>query len=349
MRQFEGFQHGINLGGWLSQRNSETKEYMDSFVQEKDFETIAGMKLDHVRIPVDYTVLETEEAVPIEEGYQYLDNALTWAKHCGLHVIIDLHKTHGYSFDPLDKGMDREAFFHNPAEQERFYALWERIARRYAAEAQAGIVAFELLNEIVSPNITEEWNRIADAAIARLRTVTPDAWIVVGGVRYNNVTSIPLLHKPADDHIVFNFHCYEPILFTHQKAYWVEGMPSDLDVPYPETIGDYQKLGARYHISDNLAGAMNEVQAALKGKEMFEMLFRPATETAARYNVPLYCGEYGVIDRALLEDTVRWFTDISAVFDQYQIGRALWNYRNKDFGLMDDHYAPIRARIIEKL
>lgn len=347
MRTFDGFMHGVNLGGWLSQKESDAKEYMDTFITEEYIRTIAGLHFDHVRIPVDYQTIETEEGKPIEAGYAYLDNALVWCRRHGLHVIIDLHKTHGYSFDPLDKGMDREAFFHNPAEQERFFQLWERIARRYAKDTD--ITAFELLNEIVSPNIAEDWNNIADRAAARIRAIAPTAWIIIGGVRYNNVTSVPLLHKPLDDRIVFNFHCYEPIMFTHQKAYWVDNMPSDVDVSYPDTMENYAVLGRKLGISEALVGAAAMTKPGLKGKEMFEDLFRPATETAERYNVPLYCGEYGVIDRAPLPDTMRWLRDITDVFHEHGIGRALWNYKRKDFGLMDAHYDSVRNEMTEEI
>ena len=35
MKRWEGFQHGINLGGWLSQCD-HTKERYDNFIKEED-------------------------------------------------------------------------------------------------------------------------------------------------------------------------------------------------------------------------------------------------------------------------------------------------------------------------
>lgn len=68
---------------------------------------------------------------------------------------------------------------------------------------------------------------------------------------------------------------------------------------------------------------------------------------AEKYNIPLYCGEYGVIDQAPLEDTLRWLTDINTVFMEYKIGRALWSYREMSFGLVDDHYHDIKDKMIQ--
>ena len=54
--------------------------------------------------------------------------------------------------------------------------------------------------------------------------------------------------------------------------------------------------------------------------------------------------EYGVIDLAGNEDKLRWLKDIHAVFNKYGIGRALWNYKEKDFGIRDERFAQIYDR-----
>ena len=62
MRRLEGYQKGVNLGGWLSQ-GSLTKEHLDTFITEKDIAYIASLGYDHVRVPVDYNVLEDEDGM----------------------------------------------------------------------------------------------------------------------------------------------------------------------------------------------------------------------------------------------------------------------------------------------
>ena len=85
------------------------------------------------------------------------------------------------------------------------------------------------------------------------------------------------------------------------------------------------------------------------GPGFFEGLFEPALETAKERDIPLYCGEYGVIDLADREDAVRWLTDIHAVFEKYAIGRALWNYKEKDFGIAGEEARPYLQAIADKL
>ena len=344
MRRFEGFQHGINLGGWLFQADATTEVHFSTFITEPDIRRIAGMGLDHVRLPVDYNWIEDEAGAPIEAGLKHIDDCVRWCEAAGLNVLLDLHKAFGYTFDPLEKNADREIFFHDEALQARFIALWRRLAARYGVHRG---VAFDLLNEVVSPNVAAEWNGIVERTITAIRAIAPDTWIVVGGVCYNSVTSVPLLDAPHDDKVVYNFHCYEPMLFTHQKAYWMDNMPADLAVAYPDALSYYLSKSSELGLGLGDAIAGRGVKAL--GPELFEALFAPALEAAERNQAPLYCGEYGVIDQASAEDAVRWLADIREAFERHGIGRALWNYKRKDFGLIDPHYDAVRDQVIALL
>lgn len=333
MRRFEGFLKGVNLGGWISQFSEYSEEHFNTFIQEADIKKISEMGFDHVRVPVDYNVLETEDGSVIESGYQHISDCLAWCKKYGLNMLLDVHEVYGYSFDPL-KDMDREKFFYDEALQTRFFRLWENIATRFGNESDA--VAFELLNEVVLKEVYEAWNDVARKAIQHIRAIAPDSYIVVGGVNYSNVTSVALLDAPYDEKIVYNFHCYDPLIFTHQKAYWIAGMPADFEMSYPAPLEVYRKESAPY--SKECMGAIYNERLTTIGPEFFEALFEEAINTAEKRNAPLYCGEYGVIESAPKEDTKRWLADIHTVFDKYGIGRAIWNYKGKDFGIVDSDY-----------
>ena len=62
---------GINLGGYLSQCDY-SKEHLASFIHKEDLDRIAEMGFDHVRVPVDYNVLETEDELPSKAAMNYL-------------------------------------------------------------------------------------------------------------------------------------------------------------------------------------------------------------------------------------------------------------------------------------
>ena len=77
MRNSDGFYRGINLGGWISQcgPNYNEQHYM-SFVTEDDIAKIADMGLDHVRMPVDYNVIQTEDGELIESGMKHIEDCV---------------------------------------------------------------------------------------------------------------------------------------------------------------------------------------------------------------------------------------------------------------------------------
>lgn len=342
MKVFEGYQKGINLGGWLSQCVSYDKQHFDNFILEDDIKTIAGWGMDHIRLPIDYDVFETEEGEPIEEGLQHIDDCINWCRKYKLNLILDLHKACGFMFDTAAVP-DPDKFFTDDKLQQRFYETWERLIKRYGKHSD--IVAFELLNEVVNPDFADKWNEIADNAIKVIRKYVPTAYILVGGVAHNNVLSVPKLNAPADENIIFNFHCYEPLCFTHQHAHWVENIDYDLNYPAPlEVYMEKSRLLNQAH-----AGAVFESGIKEVGPEFFEGMFKVAIDYAEKCNTALYCGEYGVIDQAPTQDSLNWLTDINEVFAKFGIGRALWNYKQKDFGLIDPHYAPIKEDMIKVL
>ncbi len=344
MRIFEGYQKGVNLGGWLSQRVGNDDAHYNGFITESDIARIASWGCDHVRLPVDCDTISEDMGRVILPRIAYIDSCIEWCGKHGLNLVLDLHKTYGYMFSTNGRNYGA-TFFHDAELQAAFIRLWETFATRYGQYADR--VAFELLNEVDLPDVVDEWNGIIRRTIQAIRPIAPDSWILVGGVRYNAVTSVPTLDKPYDDKIVYNFHCYEPLVFTHQRAPWVNGMHDDFTIGYPEPINAYAKAGEPLGMWQ--AGDLKPENDQLISPEYFEKMFQVAIEAAERNHAPLYCGEYGVIDRAPTADTLRWLTDINAVFAKYHIGRAIWTYKVHNFGMVDAHYDPIRDEMVKVL
>lgn len=342
MRKFDGFTKGINLGGWLSQRELN-KEHLDTFIVKKDIQFISNMGVDHIRIPIDFELIEDEKGNPLEEGYEYIENGIGWCLEYGLNVVLDLHKTAGYVFDDSTYSAD---FFHNQQLQDRFVNLWIKLANRFGKYSDH--VAFELLNEVVDASCADWWNEISARAIKAIREIAPDVWLILGGTRNNSVVSVKELGAPYDEKIVYNFHCYEPLIFTHQAAGWVANMPSDYRINYPETVNHYLAQ-TRQLIDPNFAYPIQHLADMTCGKEFFEKFFEEALEIAEKYDVPLYCGEYGVIDQTSPDATLRWFKDIHAAFEAHGISRAVWSYKEMDFGIIGEHYKTIYDRLLDCL
>lgn len=341
MKELKGFMKGVDLGGWLSQ-GSYDREHLDSFISAADIETIADWGLDHVRIPVDYNVFEADDGTLKNDGIEILDKALEWCEKYGLNIVLDVHKTFGFSFY---SGYGEVGFFDSVEYQERFYRLWERLSQRYGKHPER--IAFELLNEVTDKSYSSRWNAIAKKAITMIRRYAPETLIFIGGYWNNSVDALPDLDAPYDDKIVYNFHCYDPFLFTHQAAYWVDGMPADFRIGYPGDITEYRTKTREL----GLAQMQDYADVPDKGfdSEYFEKRFVNAVKLCEERGCALYCGEYGVIDKAAPEQILNWYKDINAAFTKFGIGRCTWNYKKMDFGLTDERLKNVIGELVKYL
>lgn len=330
---------GMNLGGYLSQCNYETKHF-DHFIKREDIKKIKAMGFDHIRLPIDCNIFENENQTDNEEGLQYVTQCVKWCEAEKLAIILDLHKAYGYDFN--DAGDEsKNTLFTNEKLKKRFIELWEKITKRYGHYSH---VAFELLNEVVEKENAESWNALIEETVKVIRKNSPTAIIIYGGIQWNSVKTLQYLKKPEDENILFTFHFYEPLIFTHQKAHWVQAMDPSEEISYPEKMAYYveksKKLGFQGEV-------VTKARTKTMGPEFIEEMVKEAVLAAQKANVHLYCGEFGVIDQAPIEDTYRWFADVEEIFQKYQIGFALWTYKEMDFGFTGKHYEKIRKKLLD--
>ena len=155
------------------------------------------------------------------------------------------------------------------------------------------------------------------------------------------------LALPQDENIIYNFHCYDPLVFTHQGATWIKTMDPAFRCPFKMTYSEYtqksvEQLGEGFaHVFDAF-GLDNTIDEGY-----FEALFKEAVAVAEERNVRLYCGEYGVIDRVDPEEALLWFEDFHKALKKFGIGSAVWNYKLMDFGLSDARMDGVRDRILK--
>lgn len=328
---------GVNLGGYLSQCE-HSKSHYETFITKEDIQNIAFMRFDHVRLPIDYEVLETEDGKEVTDNYVFIDNVLTWCRGYNLKVVLDVHKTWGYNFDNENKDASKNTLFDSDEAKSRFLKLWDRLSARYGKYSD--FVALELLNEVANPDYCDKWNALIRECVSVIRKNAPDSTIIYGGVEWNSAGTLCRLEEPFDNNVIYTFHYYEPLLFTHQKAPWVPTMPKDLSVAYPQDMEFFKRESVQIGIQ-GMPCANAKSQAM--GVEFHEEMISGALETAKERNLTLYCGEFGVIDRADPDDAIRWYKDILDLFDKYEIGYALWSYKEMDFGIMGEKYGNLRA------
>jgi len=270
--------------------------------------------MDHVRLPVDYFLFESDDkpGAYLESGLVYIDNCLGWCKKHGMNMVLDLHHAPGFFFGDGNKNRLME----DAAMQERFINIWRFFAKRYINEKNN--LLFELLNELVTTS-SGPWNDLWARTAAAIHAISPDRKIIVGGNYWNSVSELKNLTVSANPNILYTFHMYSPMIFTHQRASWMEsGLRYKNQVEYPVNTEEH---AAFYN------GNIPEDEKGVLGKEYLERAIAPAFEFIDKNKRPLYCGEYGVIAYASTESAIRWCNDVADILLSYGIGRAVWGYK----------------------
>jgi hypothetical protein len=322
----ENYKKGINLGGWISQYGEFNPDHFKAFIKEEDIKRIAGWGLDHVRLPVDYPVLEDDQAPFIykEEGFEYIDNCLSWCKKYGLNLILDLHKTPGYGFFEANNTL-----FDDEKMQERFISIWKAIAQRYHHEGDN--MMYELLNEVVEKN-SDRWNSLYSKAVKAIREIDPKRYILVGCNFYSSPKELKNLVRLEDDRIVYNIHFYEPHVFTHQRIKWVDLLREyNMPLTYPGIITGIEEFIQKYPHYD----MMRPLAGVKMDKEFLRYHLLEAIEFKKQHNAQVYCGEFGAVVNMECNSRLNWFRDVIDIFCESGIGYAVWSYKGMDFDIVD--------------
>ncbi|MCL2199515.1 MAG: glycoside hydrolase family 5 protein [Defluviitaleaceae bacterium] len=313
---FEKYRNGINLGGWISQCTYE-KAHIAEFITESDIIEIASWGLDHIRLPVDYPVLE-DDITPI-------DRALEWCKSAGLNLVLDMHKAPGYSFN----AHAASTFFTDEAAQNRFVELWQIITRRYANEGDNLI--FDLLNEVVDAH-GDAWNKIARRGIEAIHAISPERYVLLGGEHYNSSAGLHKLEIYDNPYVLYNFHFYEPMYVTHQRARWTHLRDTNITQPYPGFVQGVETLRPIFETLQ----FPKVTEDTMFDIDYLEKCLAPAIEFAQKHGKELYCGEYGCIGLAGTDARANYTKDVNVLFDKYKMGRALWSYKKMDFNTVGE-------------
>lgn len=338
---FEHYKRGINIAGWLSQYDclpeppttrEEMRRHLKTFMTEQDFARIHSWGLDHVRLTLDNRDFEEDpdSLMDRDEAFYYMDLCLEWCQKYDLNVIFDLHRAQGVRYDMSEPPTD---FLSKEENRLRFIHIWEEIARHYRGITKP-VIMFELLNEVCDCT-GYLWNELYIRTVSAIRRIDQTRYLLIGSNEQNSVFRLKELRLLDDENVIYNFHFYEPLMFTHQHAHFSEDMVLyDQTVTYPGEITgfiEFLRKHPEYISKFSHVALENRVD-----KESMKRLLKDAFDFVDYSGKELYCGELGVIDTVDAIDAANWINDCIRLLEEHQIGHALWNYKEEDFGFIDE-------------
>jgi len=318
---------GLNLSGWFAQvfdKRGYTKEHFDTWVTGDDLALIKSLGFDHVRLSVNPQPMFTEhEPNKIPADYLgYLDAAIKMILDHGLNVVIDLHPDSDFKAR-LTKDDDFV---------EQLADFWRTLAAHYSSW-DPDRVYIEILNE---PEFSDRyrWLGVQAKLAAAIREGAPNHTIIAAGARWSNDDELVFQEPLHDPNIIYNFHFYEPHIFTHQGAnwgayswHWLHGLS------YPSSPESADRAAALE------PDEVNRLAVIRYGYEHWDATridaeTKQAAGWAARRGVPLVCNEFGVHRKyADPQDRAAWLRDVRTALEKNGIGWTMWDYSG-EFGVV---------------
>jgi aryl-phospho-beta-D-glucosidase BglC (GH1 family) len=318
---------GINASEWFAQvydKRGYTKEHFQNWTNTEDIALIKSMGFDHVRLSVNpQPMMADHRPEEISAEYLgYLDSAVKMILDHGLAVVIDLHPESDFK-----ARLAKDDTF-----VQEFSDFWRALARHYSSW-DADRVFFEILNE---PELSDRfrWYGVQAKLAAAIREGAPQQTIIATGARWSDDDELVFIEPLRDPDVIYNFHFYEPHIFTHQGAtwgtyfwHWVKGLH------YPSSPEAAAKTAA------GVADAVDRLAVIRYGQDHWDAARIDAevsqvADWAGKRGVSVVCNEFGVY-RAYAEphDREAWIHDVRAALEQHGMGWAMWDYSGS-FGLV---------------
>ena len=358
MKQWTGFEHGMGIGGWLTNYKRfnclppERRlvltvgdyEHFETYITEEDVRNIYDLGMDHIRLGFDQLVIEEKPGVLRRQTVELLLRFADWCEKYGIGLVLNMHKAIGNYCDIEEKVglLDDEGL------QQRFIAVWEQLEEIFHDRPA---VVFELLNEVrdVDPEL---WNDLAGKTITAIRKKSLTRQIVVGGVCGNAAWALGQLRVFDDENVIYTFHCYDPYGFTHQQGV-LQPPPMfyNRKMPWP---GDIE----RYRDFERVAMGKEDPlpEYAVMDRRYIEDTMKPAFKFMEKNpDKILWCGEFGTIRHCPIEWRENWTADVISILKEHSIPYCVWNYLSTPndgnrFSLVDDDtrkiLSPRMAKII---
>jgi endoglucanase len=312
--------HGVNLSEWFAQvydPKGYTKEHFDTWNTTQDLALIKAMDFDHVRLSVNpKPMFRSKQADRIPPEYLgYLDAAVRMILDQGLAVVIDIHPD--------------SDFKHNLASDdgfvEEFADFWRALARHYST-FDPNLVFFETLNE---PEVRDSyrWYGIQARLATAIREGSPQHTIIAVGARWDDDDDLLFAEPLRDPNIIYNFHFYEPHVFTHQGATWGDNYWHFVNaLPYPSDPESSRR------VADQVPDPVKRLVIVRYGADHWnaariDVEFDQVATWARHWNVPVVCNEFGVYRKvANPQDRAAWLSDVRKSLEKHDIGWTMWDY-----------------------
>lgn len=264
--------------------------FLMEFVDERDFEFLKKLGVNHIRIPFNYKYF-IDDQNPHEyrnEGFKYLDHIVGLCEKYEIYGILDLHSVPGGQNPDwhCDTSSGLPLFWEYGALRDTVIGLWSHIANYY--KNQPWIAAYDIVNEPSMVTNAVVFNEFYRKVIAEIRKYDSRHIIFIEGNAFT--TDFSMIDPIEDPQVAYEFHFYpfvaEPAVLTH------------------------------------------EMERARR-KEIFAEEFHRLITIREKYKRPIWCGELGLVfEKEDIDFQMTIIEDMLELCEQNDVSWALWTYKD---------------------
>jgi endoglucanase len=294
--------------------------------------TLHRMGMTHIRLPVgaEYLLASFSGPATISSATDDLSRALDMLLGIGYSISVDMHPD--ADFQNLYRRDVRVA-------QGALLADWPILAK-HLSRWPADRICVELLNE--PPTTDDVWRPLSEKLAMAVRAQLPKNIVIVGPAPYQRHENLASWKPFADPNVVYAFHYYDPMAFTHQYAVWDKGSAwaRISGVPFPTEPGDptlrHLAAEAGRRGDQEVERILKETAGVAWSAAAIKTQFEGVAAWSETHGAPVIVNEFGVLRwKAKRPDRLAWLAAVCAAAEQCGFGWAHWDYSGA-FGLVNE-------------
>lgn len=279
---------GINLSNWLEAYWLGSNWPEPARYDKQDLQAVKDAGMQTIRAPFCFAII-TDSLPPYNVNWAHpavawLDSLIGWCDDLQLNLIID--NQHEWNLT--------NANFQDKIPP--MTAMWRQTVQRYGA-LDPERYFFEVLNEPPVGLLPANADAVNQACIDTIRAYDQSHTLIVGPHTASIGSSFLTFQPYTDTNLIYTFHTYEPLYFTHQGFTW-------FPVPFP-TGTIFPFLG-----DDAL------VRSSLQG----------VADWRNTHDRPVFMGEFGVGIFADADSRCRWVELMGELIDDLEFNWCYWDW-----------------------
>jgi len=234
-----------------------------------------------------------KRCILLEENLRHMDQRIAWLEKNKIYFMMEIH----WRALGVEDNLAKPDLLSKQCAQ-----MYEILAKRYSGANY--LVGFCTFSEIhISPHLYNDYNKIRKTIVDTVHKVDERFIVSLTGTWWGSVGSLSdkiYIDKP---NTIYDFHFYSPRKFTHYRASY-----GDLKYPGNMPIGWLNRAKL--------------VDINYLGKEL-----KPAIDFSKKWNVPVWCGEFGAFNNAPDNSSDRWMRDVAEIFEKNSISWIIWRWK----------------------